>query len=86
MILFNSTSLSSFFPVAPPVSDYAAYGLLLAPFWSDTDLSLGGNVWARETTDNAALLRNLSTIGKIVEKPEYYIIMSATKKFPHRRL
>ena len=81
MILFNSTSLSSFFPVALPVSDYAAYGSLLAPFWSDIDLSHGGNVWAREITDNAALLRNLSTIGKFVEKPKYNIIMSITKNF-----
>ena len=81
MILFNSTSLSSFFPVALPVSDYAAYGSLLAPFWSDIDLSRGGNVWARETTDNAALLRNLSTIGKLVKKPKYYIIIFVTKNF-----
>ena len=81
MILFNRTSLSSFFPVALPVSDYDAYGSLLAPFRIDIDLSRGGNVWARETTDNAALLCNLSTIGKLVKKPKYYIIIFVTKNF-----
>ena len=81
MILFNSISLGSFFPVALPVSNYAAYGSLLAPFWSDIDLSRGGNVWARETTDNSALLRNLSTIGKLVKSPNIILSYSSQKNF-----
>ena len=49
-------SYTSFTPSSFPLQTGVG---IIATFWADADLSLGGSLWARETT-NADLLRNVS--------------------------
>lgn len=63
-ILSLGSAITTFTPSAFPLSES---GGMVASYWADADPNVGGNVWARVST-NASILRRASNMGRLLIK------------------